>query len=55
MFLITLWAIELGDFRLTSMTSLTELLWFVTGLLILSGATYAFLRWNNRSRPDPFL
>lgn len=49
-----LWSIELGDFQLRSFSSLGELLWFVLGLFVLTGVTYAFLRWNNRSRPDPF-
>lgn len=53
-YLIWVWAIELGDFRLNSATPLGELLWFVLGLFVLTGVTYAVIRWNDRSRPDPF-
>ena len=44
-------AIELGDF---TAGSLSDLIWFVTGLLILAGLTYLVIRYNQRSAPDPF-
>ena len=47
--------IELGDFRLDSVTPLEDVLWFIAGLLILAGSSAAILWWNRRSRSDPFL
>lgn len=47
--------IELGDFRLVSATPLTDVIWFVIGLILLAGTSAAALWWNRRARPDPFL
>ncbi|MGB1249340.1 MAG: hypothetical protein ACPG8W_01805 [Candidatus Promineifilaceae bacterium] len=44
-------AIELGDF---SAGTLSDLIWFITGLLILAGLTYLVIRHNQHSAPDPF-
>jgi len=46
--------IELGDFSLTSATPLSELAWFVAGLVILTGLSTAVLWWNRRAHRDPF-
>lgn len=57
MSLITHWllVIELGEFRLLSVTPLSEVVWFIIGLLLLSGSSAALLWWNRRARPDPFV
>jgi hypothetical protein len=47
-------AIELGDFSLSSVTPLTDIIWFLAGLLLLVGLTAATLWWHRRARPDPF-
>jgi hypothetical protein len=54
--LFLLWplVIELGDFRLQSVTPLNEVIWFIIGLLLLAGSSAAVLWWNRRTQPDPF-
>jgi len=54
--LFMLWSlvIVLGDFRLQSVTPLSEVIWFIIGLLLLAGSTAAILWWNRRTQPDPF-
>lgn len=47
-------AIELGDFTLNSATSPTDVLWFIGGLLLLTGLTAVTIWWQRRARPDPF-
>jgi hypothetical protein len=47
-------AIDLGDFSISSATSLTDMLWFGGGLLMLMGLTAVTLWWQRRSQPDPF-
>ena len=47
-------AIELGDFSLSSVTSTTDILWFLAGLLLLTALTAVTLWWHRRARPDPF-
>ncbi len=47
-------AIELGDFSLNSATSQGDVLWFIGGLLLLTGLTAVTLWWQRRARPDPF-
>ncbi len=47
-------AIELGDMTLSSATPISEILWFVAGLILLVLLTAAMLWWQRRSRPDPF-
>ena len=47
-------AIELGDFSLSSVTSTTDIMWFLAGLLLLTTLTAATLWWHRRARPDPF-
>ena len=44
-------AIELGDFNVTT---LTDVLWFLAGVLILTGLTALIIRYNQQSSPDPF-
>jgi hypothetical protein len=46
-------AIELGDFSLGG-TSLADLLWFMAGVLALTGLTAAMIFWYRRAEPDPF-
>lgn len=53
-FLIPL-VIELGNFQLRSATPWGEMGWFMAGILILAGLSFAILKWNHRSRPDPFI
>ena len=48
---VTTLAIELGDF---SAGTLSDLIWFITGLLILAGLTYLVIRHNRHTAPDPF-
>jgi hypothetical protein len=47
--------IELGGMSVISASSLSDILIFVVGLLFLTGLTAVLLRWNRRSRPDPFV
>lgn len=47
-------AVELGDFSLNSATSPEDVLWFIGGLLFLTGVTAVTLWWQRRARPDPF-
>ncbi|MBK8987999.1 MAG: hypothetical protein IPM39_18335 [Chloroflexi bacterium] len=47
--------IELGNFSLTSVTPLNELLWFIAGVFLLAGSSAAVLWWNRRARRDPFV
>ena len=47
-------AIDLGDFSIRSATSLSDMLWFGGGLLLLMGLTAVALWWQRRSQPDPF-
>lgn len=47
-------AIELGDVGLKSVMPLVDLLWFLAGLLLLTGSTAAVLWWNRQSHADPF-
>jgi hypothetical protein len=47
-------AIELGNFTLNTATSPTDVLWFIGGLLLLTGLTAVTIRWQRRARPDPF-
>ena len=47
--------IELGEFTINSVTPLSEVIWFIVGLLVLAGSSTAVLWWNRRTRPDPFL
>ncbi len=44
-------AIELGDFRAET---LSDLIWFMTGLLVLAGLTFLIIRHNQQAAPDPF-
>lgn len=47
-------AIDLGDFRLNSVTTAGDIVWLAAGLLVLVGLT-AFVIWHSqRSQPDPF-
>lgn len=46
-------AIELGDFSLGAAT-LGDVIWFLAGVLALTGLTAAIIRWNRRTQPDPF-
>jgi hypothetical protein len=46
--------IELGGFKIESIVPLNEVLWFITGLLLLISMSTAVLWWNRHSRPDPF-
>ncbi|MFQ5401168.1 MAG: hypothetical protein ACE5E7_16415 [Anaerolineae bacterium] len=46
--------IELGNFKLSSVTPLRDVIWFIVGLLLLAGTSAAVLWWNRRARPDPF-
>ncbi|MCA9961926.1 MAG: hypothetical protein R3E31_09900 [Chloroflexota bacterium] len=48
------WVIELGDFTLKSVTPLGDLVWFIAGLVLLTGSSAAVLWWNRRSHIDPF-
>ncbi len=48
-------AIELGGMRVNSATTLSELLIFIVGLLLLTGLTAVLLHWNRRGRLDPFV
>jgi hypothetical protein len=54
--LFALWplVIELGDFRLESVTPLSDVIWFIIGLLLLAGTSAAVLWWHRRTQPDPF-
>ena len=45
-------AIDLGDFN--TVNSFGDVLWFLIGLLMLTGITYAVIRINQRTSPDPF-
>ena len=47
--------IELGGMRVISASTLGEVLIFTAGLLLLTGLTAILLRWNRRTRPDPFV
>jgi hypothetical protein len=47
--------IELGGMSVISASTLGELLVFMAGLLFLTGLTAILLRWNRRTRPDPFI
>jgi hypothetical protein len=47
-------AIELGNFTLNTATSPTDVLWFIGGLLLLTGITAVTIRWQRRTHPDPF-
>lgn len=47
-------AIELGDVGLKSVIPLADLLWFLAGLLLLTGSTAVVLWWNRRAYADPF-
>ncbi len=44
-------AIELGDFNVAA---LTDVAWFLAGILILTGLTAMTIRYNHHSTPDPF-
>ena len=44
-------AIELGDF---TAGSLSDLIWFIGGLLVLAGLTFLVIRYNQQVAPDPF-
>ncbi len=44
-------AIELGDFNVAS---LTDVLWFLVGIVILTGLTALIIRFNHQATPDPF-
>jgi hypothetical protein len=46
--------IELGNFSLSSVTPLGDLLWFIVGLLLLAGSTMLVLWYTRRSSTDPF-
>ena len=48
---VTTLAIELGDF---TAGTLSNMIWFITGLLILAGLTYLVIRHNRHTAPDPF-
>lgn len=48
-------AIDLGDFSISSATSLNDMIWFMAGLLLLMGLTAVTLWWQRRSQPDPFI
>ena len=45
-------AIDLGDFN--TVNSFGDVLWFLVGVLMLTGITYAVIRFNQRTSPDPF-
>jgi len=47
--------IELGGMSVISASTLSDILIFVAGLLFMTGLTAIFLRWNRRTRPDPFV
>jgi hypothetical protein len=47
-------AIDLGDFNLALATSIWDVIWFLLGLVILTGLTAFVIRWNRREQPDPF-
>lgn len=47
-------AIDLGDFSLQSVTSLSDILWYIGGLIILLGLTALVIYHHRRTRPDPF-
>lgn len=47
-------AIDLGDFSLQSVTSLSDILWYIGGLIILVGLTALVIYHHRRTRPDPF-
>ena len=47
--------IELGGIEISSAMPLADLLWFVAGLMLLTGSSAAVLWWSRRSRPDPFV
>lgn len=47
-------AIELGDFNINGTSSNDEIVWFAAGLLVLIVVTAALVRWQRRSKPDPF-
>ncbi len=47
----TVLAIELGDFNVVS---LTDILWFMAGVVILTGFTAWIIRYNQPASPDPF-
>jgi hypothetical protein len=46
--------IELGNFSLSSVTPLSDLLWFIVGLVLLAGSTMLVLWYTRRSSTDPF-
>ena len=46
---------ELGGMRVSSASTLGELLAFMAVLRFLTGLTAILLRWNRRTRPDPFI
>ncbi len=48
-------AIDLGDFSLNSVTSLSDILWFVGGLVVLLGLTAWVIYHHRRTQPDPFV
>ncbi len=47
-------AIELGEVGSRSVIPLADLLWFLAGLLLLTGSTAVVLWWNRRAYADPF-
>lgn len=47
----SLLAIELGDFNVAS---LTDAIWFLVGILLLTGFTALIIRYNQQATPDPF-
>lgn len=47
--------IELGGMSVISASTLSDILIFVAGLLFMTGLTAILLRWNRRTRPDPFV
>lgn len=51
---LTVLAVELGDFSLGD-AALIDIIWFLAGVLILTGITAFAIRYNRRSAPDPFL
>ena len=48
---VSILAIELGDFNVVS---LTDVLWFIAGVIILTGFTAWIIRYNQPASPDPF-
>ncbi len=50
--MVQLLAIDLGDFD--TVNSFGDVLWFLVGVLMLTGITYAVIRFNQRTSPDPF-